>query len=145
MQYAYDSGANGIGRLNIVTGPHFTRSYDYDDLGRIASETFEYNLSGTSVGGAVVGSKTRTFSYTRAGSPSQLTTAAGLSLRYQHDSVGRENALIWENSGSGALEIATLTRNAAGSVIEHATNTNVVRSWRYDQLGRVERTDVTRA
>lgn len=101
MQHSYDVGTNGIGRINTVSGPYFSRSYDYDTFGPIASETFDYNLSGTSIGGTAAGSKTRTFSYNRAGSPSALTTAAGLSLQYEHDSAGRENALTWKTSTRG--------------------------------------------
>jgi len=99
VDYLYDQGANGIGRLATITetaaagGVLQTTTYAYDQRGRIISEA-------RAIGGATY---TTAYSYDAAGRMTGVTYPSGRTLAYGLDGLGRVNRI--ETTGGGTTEV----------------------------------------
>lgn len=73
ITYAYDAGANGVGRLSAATDANHSVTYSYDPLGRVLSKV------------QVVGAVTKAVGYTyENGNLSTLTTPFGAVIGYSY-------------------------------------------------------------
>jgi RHS repeat-associated protein len=79
VSYAYDQGANAIGKLSSFTDQAGSGSYSYDVLGRIASE--QRIINGVT--------KNLSYSYNLNGSVKTVTYPSGATITYTPDSAGR--------------------------------------------------------
>jgi len=99
VDYAYDQGANGIGRLTSITeisaaGPVLqTTTYGYDPQGRIVSET-------RAIGGQTY---TTAYAYDAAGRMAGMTYPSGRTTSYGFDGLGRVNRI--ETTGGGQTQV----------------------------------------
>jgi YD repeat-containing protein len=87
--FAYDQGANGIGRLSRITDREGTDSFAYDGAGRIASET------------RVIGGVSHVIGYHWDGASGDLagmTYPSGLSLGFVRDGGGRISGITANGS-----------------------------------------------
>jgi RHS repeat-associated protein len=84
VSYAYDAGANGIGRLSSVTDQAGSVSYNYDVLGRILSEQ-------RTIGGVKKG---LSYTYNLDGSLASMTYPSGAVITYKPDAAGRTFAAV---------------------------------------------------
>ncbi len=99
VDYAYDQGANGIGRLSSITEPSAagavlqTTTYGYDPHGRIVSEA-------RAMGGQTY---TTAYAYDAAGRMSGMTYPSGRTTAYGFDGSGRVNRI--ETTGATQTQV----------------------------------------
>lgn len=99
VDYAYDQGANGIGRLASITetsaaGPVLqTTTYAYDQQGRIVSET-------PAIGGQTYATA---YAYDAAGRMTGMTYPSGRTTSYGFDGLGRVNRT--ETTGASQTQV----------------------------------------
>ena len=99
VDYAYDQGANGIGRLTSITETSAaaavlqTTTYGYDQHGRALSET-------RAIGGQTY---TTAYAFDAAGRMTGMTYPSGRTLAYGFDDLGRVNRI--ETTGGGETRV----------------------------------------
>jgi RHS repeat-associated protein len=108
VTYAYDSGANAIGKLTALTDQAGTANYTYDVLGRLAAET--RTLTGAN--NAAI-SKNLSYSYNLDGSLKTLTYPSGNVVTYAPDSAGRILSTVDSGSGINYVTGATYGPDSA--------------------------------
>jgi YD repeat-containing protein len=104
--YAYDLGANGVGRLGKITDSSGSISYAYDQHGRTKSET-------RVIAGA---SFVTSYDYNAAGQLSAMTYPSGRKIDYVRDTVGRITALTTMMNGSVVPLVSEVSYAPFGSV-----------------------------
>ena len=108
VTYAYDSGADAIGKLTSLTDQAGTASYAYDILGRLTAET--RTLTGAN--NAAI-SKNLSYSYNLNGSLKSLTYPSGNVVTYTPDSAGRTLSAIDTGNGINYVTSATYGPDSA--------------------------------
>jgi RHS repeat-associated protein len=103
VSYAYDAGANAVGKLTSLADQAGTASYTYDVLGRMATET-------RSIAGIT---KSTGYTYNLDGSIKTLTYPSGRVVTYTPDSAGR---LISAVDGNGTNYVSSASYNPDGSL-----------------------------
>jgi RHS repeat-associated protein len=99
VDYIYDQGANGIGRLTSITETSAagavlqTTAYGYDPQGRIVSET--WGIAGQTY--------TTAYAYDAAGRMTGITYPSGRTVSYGFDSLGRVNRI--ETTGASQTQV----------------------------------------
>lgn len=106
VAYAYDLGANGIGRLGKITDSSGSIDYAYDQHGRIRAETRV--IAGTSF---VTG-----YDYNAAGQLSAVTYPSGRKIDYVRDTVGRVTGLTTTMNGNVVPLVSQVRYAPFGSV-----------------------------
>src|SRR5207248_4115881 len=84
VSYRYDEGTNGKGHLTSLTDQAGSATYNYDILGRMASES-------RTIAGAT---KTMSYTYNLDGSVATMTYPSGAVMAYTPDSAGRVVAVV---------------------------------------------------
>ena len=123
----YDAGLNGIGRLTSLTDQAGSGSYTYDVMGRINTEQ-------RTIGGIT---KSMSYGYDLAGSPTQITYPSTRVVNYTADSAGREVSAV---DGNLTKYATTGSYNAAGSLASFASGSSITNSFLYNprlQLCRI--------
>ncbi|HSD44478.1 MAG TPA: RHS repeat-associated core domain-containing protein [Burkholderiales bacterium] len=99
VDYAYDEGPHGIGRLTAITETSAAGSvlqsstYGYDEKGRVTAEA-------RTIGGATA---TTVYTYDGAGRMSGMIYPSGRTTSYQFDALGRVNRI--ETTGGGTSQV----------------------------------------
>jgi RHS repeat-associated protein len=88
--YLYDQGANGIGRLSLITDSSGTTQYGYDVRGRVTSEV-------RGIGGQ---SYTTFYQYDAAGRLTGITYPGGRLVSYSYDGNGRISSISTTKDGT---------------------------------------------
>jgi len=126
--YAYDQGANGVGRLTQITDVSGSTDYGYDARGNTTSVT-------QTVGDQ---SYTQTYSYNGANRLTGMTYPSGRAVSYQYDTSGRVNQ-ISSIGNEGAETLAdTIVRLPFGPVSSLTLGNGIERTRIYDQDYRAE-------
>jgi RHS repeat-associated protein len=123
--YAYDSC--GAGRLCQVADASGTRSFSYDGLGRVATETW---LASTPLGGH---SFTTSYTWTSFDRPATITAPSGRQVAYTYDANGRVTSV----SSGGQNIVSGRTYRADGLPTGQTFGNGVVESRDYDTAGRL--------
>jgi len=99
LDYVYDQGANGIGRLTSITETSaasavlLTMTYGYDPQGRIVNET-------RAIGGQTYATA---YAYDAAGRMTGMTYPSGRMMSYGFDGLGRVNRI--ETTGASQTQV----------------------------------------
>ncbi|HKW75803.1 MAG TPA: RHS repeat-associated core domain-containing protein, partial [Terriglobales bacterium] len=123
-QYSY----NAMGLLTQVTEGQQVRKFNYDSLGRLASQTLPEKLN--------LGD---TFTYTDFGAVATRTDARGVKATYTYDNLDRVSSIVY----SDGTPTITYTYGAAGAPnfaagrVTKITDGAGSESYQYDAMGRV--------
>jgi RHS repeat-associated protein len=120
VTWAYDSGANGIGRLTSLTDQAGSGVYSYDVMGRIAGESRVIKPGGAFP--AVI--KSMSYLYNLDGSIQSLTYPSGAVITYTPDAAGRMlsavdsgNQINYVTGPAGPNPTAGATYGPDGSIL----------------------------
>jgi YD repeat-containing protein len=131
--YAYDQGANGIGRLSSITETDTTNqvtsvlAYVYDAHGRVTSET--RTVAGVQY---VLG-----YSYDTAGRLVGLTYPSGRAVTYAFDSLGRVSAVTTTKEMETQAVVSNVAYHPFGGVKSFTLGNGQSYTRSYDQDGRI--------
>jgi RHS repeat-associated protein len=135
VQYQYDQGPNGTGRLRRVTLPFGLILYGYDARGLVTTEQRSFAPNGLATFGATQRVR-RT--YNAQGQPSQSTWDDGQQSRTDYDTRGLVDAVDWyDPTANDWRHVAAFTRSLAGQPRERSSSFGQTRRTTYDILGRV--------
>lgn len=123
--YAYDSC--GAGRLCQVSDASGTRSFTYDGLGRVSSETW---LASAALGGH---SFTTSYTWTPFDRPATVTAPSGRQVAYSYDANGRVTSV----SSGGQNIVSGRSYRADGLPTSQTFGNGVVESRAYDTAGHL--------
>ncbi|MBP9749671.1 MAG: VCBS repeat-containing protein, partial [Candidatus Pacebacteria bacterium] len=142
-EYAYDTCANGKGRIctatstNTVTtyfGDPTTTSlslYEYDPLGRVSKETKYVDKVRLST--AYIGSYTTEFTYNREGNPLTITYPDNSEVRYTYNAGGLLETVEHKESGGSFVGLITdFDYNPLGEVTYRENANNTYTTYTYD-------------
>ncbi|GAB4240677.1 MAG: hypothetical protein Kow00109_15880 [Acidobacteriota bacterium] len=131
VQYTYDQGPNGVGRLYAVANAVATSVFFYDPMGRVTRE--EQVIDGRPFVGE--------YAYNWAGGVTQVRWPDGTVLTRHYDAAGRLEALTssWADAQHPAVLAENLTYDAAGRLVsvDYGNGTRSLRS--YNARGQLER------
>jgi YD repeat-containing protein len=106
INYTYDQGVNGLGRLTTITDSTGSTSYAYDNRGRVSSEARTINAI----------TYTTTYAYNTAGQLSGVAYPTGLVLTYSRDSLGRVNQISSTKSNQTQVLASNISYQPFGGV-----------------------------
>src|SRR5204862_4432057 len=132
--YAYDQGANGIGRLSSITETNpqnqvtSVLAYAYDQHGRTTSETRTIAGVAYALG----------YSYDSAGRLSGMTYPSGRTITYTFDVLGRISQVSTTPQGGAAQVVASsITYQPFGGVKSYTLGNGQSYTRGYDLDGRI--------
>ena len=133
VQYGYDQGANGKGRLSSITDRSSTQaitsqiSYTYEAHGRLASET------------RVIGAATflTQYGYDPLGRLTSITYPSGLILTYSLDTLGRVSGITSTRNGQAASLLSNVTYEPFGEVAAFTFGNGQTSTRSRDKDGRI--------
>jgi RHS repeat-associated protein len=141
IQYGYDDGPNGLGRLHQVTLPFGEIQYTYDARGLVVSEQRSAALDDIA-SLDVTQSVERV--YNALGQLTLSTWDDGQQWRISHDARGLVDTVEWFDPGASAWQqVADYERLLAGLSHTRDTSYGQVRAFTYDALGRPATDSVT--
>lgn len=139
VQYKYDEADTAIGCTGSYGKGHLTRiiegnggiTWCYDAFGRV---TRKVQVLGTS-------SRTTTYSWTKAGRLSSLTTPNGTTVAYTRDSIGNVTSIkATPKNGTATTVVSNVVYKAFGPVASYKLGSGQTVTYTYDITGAV--TDV---
>ena len=134
MQYTYDNGANGIGRLSSVELPFGRIDYIYDARGLITSEERSFTLDG--IAGATVSKRVRR-EYNALEQVTRSEWDDGQQWQVTYDRRGLVDTVQWLDPQTGVLrEVANFDRSLLGLPRNRTSEFGQTREHLYDILGR---------
>jgi RHS repeat-associated protein len=123
VNYQYDQGAYGVGRLTGISDSTGSTSFTYDYYGHVASKQ-------QTIGSAIL---TTIYGYDSGGRLAAIVYPSGQQVNYSYDAAGRVN-----NIGVGAQPLVTgIGYSPFGGVTGWTMADGASYSRRYDQDGRV--------
>jgi len=126
LEFSYDTGLNGKGRLVAASDANHSLSFSYDALGRLTNKT-------QTVGG---NAKTVVYGYV-SGRPTSLLTPSGQSITYSYDPVGRLSGI----SLNGAVLLNNIVYDPFGPITGWTWGNNSLAVRNFDLDGRVDLVD----
>ena len=130
VSYAYDQGANGIGRMSQVNDSTGNTAYSYDARGNVT----EYR---STIDGVLY---TTGYAYDLANKLTRTTYASGRMLDYGYDTAGRLASITHVGDGTSETLISNLTYLPFGPMTGYTLGNGTVRSVEYDldyRIGRI--------
>jgi RHS repeat-associated protein len=135
ITYAYDAGANAIGRATrVAQAPGWQTDFTYDVRGNVAREQRQLLVTtGAQVGATQWVDRT----YDATGAPRDVAWDDGTRWRYAYDLRGHVTSVEWKPAGGAYQTVAAYDRSTAGAPRERSSAYDQRRAWSYDELGRV--------
>ena len=125
IQYTYDQGSYGIGRLSSIVTPSVTKGFAYDLFGRVQETSWQIDGQNFSLG----------FDYDWQGNLLSVQYPAGEVAQYTYGSEGKLQSVALE----GANIITNMDYSPSGSVsfIDYANDTQTVNTYLSSQMYRL--------
>jgi RHS repeat-associated protein len=135
MQYQYDSGPNGVGRLTGFTDNSGQTSYSYDELGRITEEN--YQTQGNSY--------SKSYSYNLLGEVTSIRYPSGALVSYTRDALGKISQVDITDTPAGTSNtlVSEATYLPFGSIETMTYGNDMSFRRTYDQDYRLTGQEVT--
>lgn len=135
IQYTYDQGRNGVGRLVHVELPIIGEvDYSYNARGLVAAEERSFILDETV---SVSDTQRVEREYNALGLPTLSTWDDGQQWQVTYDVRGLVDRVEWLDPETGAFRpVADYTRSFAGLPLARNSDYDQVREYGYDELGR---------
>lgn len=126
IDYSYDQGSNGLGRLTQIVEPGSTTQYAYDQRGRLLTET--RTMSGASHVAA--------YAYDNIGRLVSMTYPSGRIVTYSRDSLGRIHQIATTKDGITQAVVSQVHYRPFGPVQSITFGNGQSYSRSYDLDGR---------
>jgi RHS repeat-associated protein len=144
LEYLYDQGRNGIGRLSSVRQPFGEVQYEYDARGLVVREQRSVSLTGIADLGPISITQNVTRTHNALGQLTLSTWEDGSRWQIGYDRRGLVQTVSWFDPGIGAWRaVAAYGRTLGGLMRQRSTDYEQRRNFTYDALGRPNTDSVT--